>query len=102
MARKSATQTSAGACTDTALQRSTTSIGVAEEYDHDLKRWMTHYEQVRSVVDEDALIEKVRWLQGKVYVDRLVAVIEAHVMAAAKAREACSIMPSIYSLSPCV
>ena len=62
-----------------------------ESLDHDLKRWMTHYEQVRSVVDEDALIEKVRWLQGKTYIDRLEAVIEAHVMAAAKAREACSI-----------
>ncbi|MEP7027853.1 MAG: ATPase [Candidatus Eisenbacteria bacterium] len=72
-----------------------TVIGIGERpkdsLDGDLKRWMVHYEQVRSVVDEDALIEKVRWLQGKTYIDRLEAVIEAHVMAAARAREACGI-----------
>jgi hypothetical protein len=62
-----------------------------ESLDGDLKRWMVHYEQVRSVVDEDAVIEKVRWLQGKEWIDRLEAVIEAHVMSAAKAREACGI-----------
>ena len=33
-----------------------------ESLDGDLRKWMVHYEQVRSVVDEDALIEKVRWL----------------------------------------
>ncbi len=72
-----------------------TVIGIGERpkesLDPDLKRWMVHYEQVRSVVDEDALIEKVRWLQGKAYIDKLEAVIEAHVMAAAKAREVCGI-----------
>jgi carbamoylphosphate synthase large subunit len=62
-----------------------------ESLDSDLKRWMVHYEQVRSVVEEDALIDKVRWLQGKEWIDRLEAVIEAHVMAAARAREACGI-----------
>jgi len=62
-----------------------------ESLDGDLKKWMVHYEQVRSVVDEDALIEKVRWLQSKEWIDRLEAVIEAHVMAAARAREATGI-----------
>ena len=70
-------------------------IGIGERpkeaLDPDLKRWMVHYEQVRSVVDEDAVIERVRWLQGKEWIDRLEAVIEAHVMSAAKAREACGI-----------
>lgn len=62
-----------------------------ESLDGDLKRWMVHYEQVRSVVEEDELIARVRWLQGKQWIDRLEAVIEAHVMAAARAREACGI-----------
>lgn len=62
-----------------------------ESLDGDLKRWMVHYEQVRSVVEEDELIARVRWLQGKEWIDRLEAVIEAHVMAAARAREACGI-----------
>jgi len=62
-----------------------------ESLDGDLKKWMVHYEQVRSVVDEDALIDKVRWLQSKEWIDRLEAVIEAHVMAAARAREATGI-----------
>jgi len=70
-------------------------IGIGERpkeaLDPDLKRWMVHYEQVRSVVDEDAVIERVRWLQGREWIDRLEAVIEAHVMSAAKAREACGI-----------
>ena len=44
-----------------------------------------------SVVDEGRLIDAVRRLQGGVWVDRLEATIEAHVMAAAQAREACGI-----------
>ena len=31
----------------------------------DVKSWLTHYEQVPSVVDEERLIEVVRWLQGR-------------------------------------
>jgi hypothetical protein len=62
-----------------------------ESLDGELKRWMVHYEQVRSVVDDDAVIAKLRWLQGREYIDRLEAVIEAHVMTAARAREACGI-----------
>ena len=62
-----------------------------ESLDGDLRKWMVHYEQVRSVVEEDALIDRVRWLQSKEYIDRLEAVIEAHVMAAARAREATGI-----------
>jgi hypothetical protein len=70
-------------------------IGIGERpkdsLDHDLKRWMVHYEQIPSVVDEEAVIRVVRWLQGRERMDRLEAVIEAHVMAAARAREACGI-----------
>ena len=70
-------------------------IGIGERpkeaLDDDLRRWMVHYEQVGSVVDEAALLKTVRWLQGREPMDRLEAVIEAHVMAAAHVREACGI-----------
>jgi carbamoylphosphate synthase large subunit len=72
-----------------------TVIGIGERpkewLAEDVKGWLTHYEQVPSVVDEERLIEVVRWVQDRLWVDRLEATIEAHVMAAARAREACGI-----------
>ena len=72
-----------------------TVIGIGERpkdsLDADLRNWLTHYEQVRSVVDEDALARAVRFVQSRVWVDRLEATIEAHIMAAARVREACGI-----------
>src|SRR5262245_21624924 len=72
-----------------------TVIGIGERpkesLDSGVKGWLTHYEQVRSVVDEGALAEAVRWVQGKVWVDRLEATIEAHIMSTARVREACGI-----------
>jgi hypothetical protein len=62
-----------------------------ESLDDELKRWMVHYERVPSVVDEDAVLAAVRWLQSKEWIDRLEAVIEAHVLVAARVREACGI-----------
>ena len=59
--------------------------------DSDLDRWLTHYEQVPSVVDERAVADKVRWLQARRPVDRLEATVEAHIMPAAHVREACGI-----------
>ena len=70
-------------------------IGIGERpkeaLDDDLKRWMIHYEQIPSVVDEASLLRAVRWLQGRETIHRMEAVIEAHVMAAARVREACGI-----------
>jgi formate-dependent phosphoribosylglycinamide formyltransferase (GAR transformylase) len=70
-------------------------IGIGERpkdwLDDDVRGWLTHYEQVPSVVDEGRLIDTVRWVQSTLWVDRLEATIEAHVMAAARAREACGI-----------
>lgn len=57
----------------------------------DVKRWLDGYEHVRSVVDEGALIEAVRRIQARSYVDRLEAVVEAHVLPAAHVREATTI-----------
>ena len=68
-----------------------TGIGEApvEALDGELKSWLHGYEQVRSVVDEGALLEAVRRVQEREWVDRLEATVEAHIMAAAKVREAC-------------
>jgi len=59
--------------------------------DGELKGWMTHYEQVRSVVDEGALLAAVQRCQAREWVDRLETSVEAHILAAAKVREACRI-----------
>ena len=70
-------------------------IGIGERpadwLDDELKGAMAHYHQVHSVVDEGALLDAVRQIQGAVWVDRLEATIEAHIMAAAHVREACTI-----------
>ena len=70
-------------------------IGIGErprEYLSDeVKGYLAHYEQVQSVVHEPSLLKAVRDIQGKVWVDRLEATVEAHIMAAARVREACGI-----------
>lgn len=72
-----------------------TVIGVGERQtehlDDELKGWMSHYHQVGSVTDVPALTAATRWIQEQVWVDRLEATIEAHTMAAAQVREACTI-----------
>jgi formate-dependent phosphoribosylglycinamide formyltransferase (GAR transformylase) len=72
-----------------------TVIGVGErhvdELDDELKGWMAHYHQVPTVVDAGVLTDAVRWVQDKVWVDRLEATIEAHTLAAAQTRENCTI-----------
>jgi hypothetical protein len=63
----------------------------AQALDPELKQWLGDYEQVRSVVDEAALLAAVRRVQGRVWVDRLEATIEAHILPVARVREASSI-----------
>ena len=63
----------------------------ADGFDDQLKGWLYHYEQVPSVTDTGAMTRAVRWVQDKLWVDRLEATIEAHTMAAAQVREACTI-----------
>ena len=57
-----------------------TVIGIGEQptdaLDEQLKSWMTHYHHVPSVVDVGVMTDTVRWIQGKVWVDRLEATIE--------------------------
>ncbi len=72
-----------------------TVIGIGEyptdALDDELKSWMTHYHHVSSVVDVGVMTDAVKWIQDKVWVDRLEATIEAHTLAAAQARESCTI-----------
>jgi carbamoylphosphate synthase large subunit len=76
-------------------QAGATVIGIGERpkeaLDDGLREWLAHYEQIGSVVDEDALARAVRFVQGKVWVDRLEATVEAHIMSTARVREACGI-----------
>jgi len=72
-----------------------TVIGIGEYssdgFDDDLKGWLDHYEQVRSVTDVEAMTAAVRWVQDKLWVDRIEATIEAHIMSTAQVRKACTI-----------
>jgi formate-dependent phosphoribosylglycinamide formyltransferase (GAR transformylase) len=70
-----------------------TGIGEAplEALDGELKSWLHGYEQVRTVVDEGAMFEAVRRVQNREWVDRLEATVEAHILPAAKVREAAGI-----------
>jgi formate-dependent phosphoribosylglycinamide formyltransferase (GAR transformylase) len=62
-----------------------------EYLDDEMRHWLTHYEQVNNVTSPAQVEQAVRFLQSKVRVDRLEATVEAHVMSAAKVREACGI-----------
>jgi len=63
----------------------------AEHLPEEVRRPLYGYEQVPSVVDEKALFDAVRRVQAREWVDRLEATIEAHVLPAAKVREATGI-----------
>jgi hypothetical protein len=62
-----------------------------DSLDDELRRWLTHYEEVKNVCDEKAVFDAVRFIQRHAHVDRLEATVEAHIMPAAKAREAAGI-----------
>jgi formate-dependent phosphoribosylglycinamide formyltransferase (GAR transformylase) len=72
-----------------------TVIGLGEypldALDDQLKSWLYHYERVSSVTDVGAMTAAVRWVQDKLWVDRLETTVEAHTLPAAQVREACTI-----------
>jgi carbamoylphosphate synthase large subunit len=72
-----------------------TVIGIGEyppdALDDQLKGWLYHYERVSSVTDVEAMTQAVRWVQDKLWVDRMEATVEAHTLPAAQVREACTI-----------
>ena len=65
--------------------------GSKESLDGDLRHQLTHYEQVTNVCDENALLGAVLQIQRFKQIDRLEAVVEAHIMPAAHVREAAGI-----------
>jgi formate-dependent phosphoribosylglycinamide formyltransferase (GAR transformylase) len=70
-------------------------LGIGERpkdsLDPELRHGLFHYEQIGNVTDEAELEGAVRWIQGRTNVARLEAVVESHVMAAARVRERCGI-----------
>ncbi|MDX1605995.1 MAG: ATP-grasp domain-containing protein, partial [Candidatus Competibacterales bacterium] len=62
-----------------------------EHLSDEMKGWLGDYYQVRSVVHEPSLLKAVKAIQDKLWVDRLEATVEAHIMAAARVREATGI-----------
>lgn len=63
----------------------------AHELPPDVARYLDGWEQVANVTDPGALYDAVRRVQSREWVDRLEATIEAHMLAAAQVREACTI-----------
>ena len=70
-------------------------IGIGERpqdyLSDEVKGYLKSYVQVQSVVHEPTLLKAVQQIQEKVWVDRLEATVEAHIMAAARVREATGI-----------
>lgn len=70
-------------------------IGIGERprdyLSDEVKSYLNTYVQVSSVVDEPTLKRAVQQIQKDVWVDRLEATVEAHIMAAARVREATGI-----------
>jgi len=62
-----------------------------EAMDDELVGWLYKYEQISSVTNESALLAAVRRAQAREWVDRLEATVEAHILPAARVREACGI-----------
>src|SRR3954470_4219613 len=65
--------------------------GSKASLDDDLKRWLSHYEEVGNVTDDGAVLGALRFIQSKRHVDRLEATVEAHILPVARVREAAGI-----------
>lgn len=70
-------------------------IGIGERpasyLSDELKHCLSDYVQVSSVVHEPSMLQAVKSIQSRVWVDRLEVTVEAHIMAAAAVREATGI-----------
>lgn len=62
-----------------------------EALDGELQDWLLDYIQVSSVCHEAEMIRAVKFVQSKLWVDRLEATVEAHIETTAHVREACTI-----------
>ncbi len=62
-----------------------------ESLDDEMRHWLHNYEWIPSVTNEEALLDCVRRVQAREWVDRLEATVEAHILPTAQVREACDI-----------
>ena len=65
--------------------------GSKDTLDDELRRCLAHYEEVRNVCDEDAVLRALRFIQSRKHVDRIEATVEAHILSTARVREAAGI-----------
>ena len=79
------------ALAETGARVSAIGEGSKDSLSDDLKHWLTHYEEVGNVTDAGQVLNAVRTIQRFAQIDRLEAVVEAHIMAAARVREAAGI-----------
>ncbi len=63
----------------------------AEALDRELTSWLHGYECISTIADEGAILDAVRRVQEREWVDRLEATIEAHIMPVAHVRAATDI-----------
>ena len=63
----------------------------ASALDRELRGWLHGYEEVGPVTHTESLLDAVRRVQAREWVDRLEATVEAHIMPAAQVREATGI-----------
>lgn len=70
--------------------------GSRDSLDDEMRRYLTHYEEVRNVCDEQAVLKAVRFVQGVKAVDRIEATVEAHILPTARVREAAGIPGTSY------
>jgi len=70
-------------------------VGVGERpgdwLDEELRGWLAEYHQIDNVTDVGHMTDFVRWVQSRIWVDRLETTIEAHTLPIAHVREACTI-----------
>jgi hypothetical protein len=70
--------------------------GSKESLDGEMRHYLRHYEEVKNVTDEAAVLRAVRFVQKHAHVDRLEATVEAHILPTAKVREAAGIPGTSY------
>ena len=70
--------------------------GSKDSLDDEMRRYLSHYEEVKNVCDEQAMLRAVRFVQGFKPVDRIEATVEAHILPAARVREAAGIPGTSY------
>jgi len=70
--------------------------GSKDSLDDEMRHYLSHYEEVRNVCDENALLRAVRFVQQFKPIDRIEATVEAHILSTARVREAAGIQGGSY------